>query len=846
MSFPSRTPLSERYASTPLQGKGMAGADTSRSSKALAEFDSVFASNSKRMRPMATPYAAASTQKVPLSLRAAKLNQPARPVVSRPHDEINLGDEHDTFAILLESAPANYEELQLVKSFQEFCDARIRALRNVDEVDSARIRAQNEEVHIWELERHTWDLIQRLLDFRLQDVDHDMQENGSIHAYSGDFKLAQRAIELDSQLQEHTLVVKWLEDILPPYLGIDVRPGAWSATGTHVSSRTPSDTIITEMDPDAPNRQKRKLVEEDQTYQDEFNRAVFEYIRRGQYETAYDLCVSCGQPWRTASLLGVSRYRDGVVDDLELETGEGNQNVDLWKAVCYAISCDDSFDKNERATYAVLGGDIHNALPVCETWEDVIWLHYTILVQRGIEDALRRQPQPTDDVDAITLRIPTEVKDAATIFLDLCNGSRPDLREVANEQIRLLQSFFIMNRLDEYLRKLVAIVSDSDIRRSLSMTKHLPNILRIAVHLVLILRNTDRPTDEATSDVLIRKYIQMLIAGGRHKHIALFTSNLPREEQTTLYSHFLADNLESRETRHQYFRQAFQHGLDYHQICRQTVRIILERGILKEAVPTGATSVAISELSVPLSEVDAVMIRALEWVAFEEQQRQDLVTYCNILLRRFLIHGRMNAAKSSMRSVPLHFIPREWIPRTELGGGGRDANKPRTAVESIADEYVKYMNLLDVYALYAEWVMEFNRLPVRAESADVDLANYLRRATTDLETKIEALLDSDWFDEEDMKDKSDDVKTEFRILRDLYIPEVVFILHRILFETRDIQPGNLDKSLRIAETVARRDGPWKEMQRANKLDKFMQMLRNSALQALNGQTATPWSSPQTV
>jgi nuclear pore complex protein Nup107 len=69
---------------------------------------------------------------------------------------------------------------------------------------------------------------------------------------------------------------------------------------------------------------------------------------------------------------------DQIEVDLEIE---GNQNHTLWKATCYALASDNSFDLYERAVYAALAGDVTNVLPVCESWEDYVWAHYNAMVE---------------------------------------------------------------------------------------------------------------------------------------------------------------------------------------------------------------------------------------------------------------------------------------------------------------------------------------------------------------------------------------------------------------------------------------------------------------------------------
>ena len=69
--------------------------------------------------------------------------------------------------------------------------------------------------------------------------------------------------------------------------------------------------LITEMDPDAPNRQSNKrlhpLDKEDEV---RLLRSVFARLRCGQLEEAQQLCFRAGQPFRAAMLEGWKLFHD--------------------------------------------------------------------------------------------------------------------------------------------------------------------------------------------------------------------------------------------------------------------------------------------------------------------------------------------------------------------------------------------------------------------------------------------------------------------------------------------------------------------------------------------------------
>lgn len=84
-------------------------------------------------------------------------------------------------------------------------------------------------------------------------------------------------------------------------------------------------------------------------------KCVFEYLRRGDLQTAQQLLRSCRQSWRSAALLGAVYFHDrtnnvGLVmdengnQDSEMDADEsaqmmgGNPNRGLWMWTCRQIA----------------------------------------------------------------------------------------------------------------------------------------------------------------------------------------------------------------------------------------------------------------------------------------------------------------------------------------------------------------------------------------------------------------------------------------------------------------------------------------------------------------------------
>lgn len=73
--------------------------------------------------------------------------------------------------------------------------------------------------------------------------------------------------------------------------------------------------LVTELDPDATDRQGRQLHEHDQDNEEQLLLAVWRYVRAGRLDAAKQLCEERGQGWRAASLEGGLLFGDSRLDD---------------------------------------------------------------------------------------------------------------------------------------------------------------------------------------------------------------------------------------------------------------------------------------------------------------------------------------------------------------------------------------------------------------------------------------------------------------------------------------------------------------------------------------------------
>jgi len=288
----------------------------------------------------------------------------------------------------------------------------------------SRPEPDNEEFQRWEHEAQTWDLLRRLLPLRYHD-----KRTASHDAMSTDNPLRTRKqyweefILSDSQARERKVVLEWLQtsanegpsidevvsdfqresdrgDILAhgwlhtrhkiklqksvnAYQGV-LDPKDPSLAESHLSSNT----LVTQLDPDAMTRQDRQLEPQDKAFEQAIWLGCFEMLKRGySMGEVRDWCAERTESWRAASLspLALSNPDDEDVEDFNPVFAV------LWRRMCYATARDGGTNDYERAVYGVLAGDIPSVEKIIHTWDECLFAHYNALLRTQFDGFLVKQ-----------------------------------------------------------------------------------------------------------------------------------------------------------------------------------------------------------------------------------------------------------------------------------------------------------------------------------------------------------------------------------------------------------------------------------------------------------------------
>uniref|UniRef100_A0A8B9H1L8 Nuclear pore complex protein n=1 Tax=Astyanax mexicanus TaxID=7994 RepID=A0A8B9H1L8_ASTMX len=662
--------------------------------------------------------------------------------------------------------------------------------------------------------------------------------------------IMEQFFQRDSLVRQSQLVVDWLESIAKDDIGdfsdnieYYAKSVYWENT-LHTlklrrdqSSAGFSRPLVTELDPDAPIRQKRPLADLDREDDARLLRFLFTLIRAGMTDEAQRLCKRCGQAWRAATLEGWKLYHDPNINGggAELQSVEGNPNRCVWKVCCWRMAEEEQFNRYERAVYAVLSGNLRQLLPVCETWEDTVWAYFRVLVDSLVEQELRSSGMGHEDLE----ELPREYLEASwtmeKVFEELQATESKRVSDATKEHYHVIQKYIILGDLDGLMEEF------SDwLGRSPPLPAHL---LRFMTHLVLFYRSLGMQLKEEVCVDVLKAYISLLVKEKQVELIAFYVSNLPADMAVSQYAHFLEEVTEM-EQRKRCLELASQAGLDVAAVTKTVVEAVRERDSeefshhdLTPALDTGTTL------------EDRQKIDVIDWLVFDPAQRAEALKQSNAIMRKFLASKKHDAAKLVFAKVPedsMREIYRQWEER--------GMNTPLPAEEENAiREHLCIRAYLEAHEAFNEWFRHMNSPPVKPtmpaqakftekvafemkeKEYKMEYENWQGRLdalTEEVKERIYNVLlfvDGGWMvDVREDAEEDSERSIQMALLRRLCLPMMTFLLLTVLQRTERHK-----ESLRLADIIASDQHRLYEVFSKDELQKFLQKMRESSLLLLD-------------
>ncbi|KAM4678200.1 nuclear pore complex protein Nup107 [Discoglossus pictus] len=745
---------------------------------------------------------------------------------------------------------------ELIEEYEATCSDQVEILKKIAKrVTPGQQKFSKTASILWLLQQEmvTWRLIASLYRDRIQSAleDENMFELAAPNA--SEKMIVDKLFQRDALVRHSQLVVDWLESIAKDEVGdfsdnieFYAKSVYWENTLHTLKQRTLSSLggsgrpLVSELDPDAPIRQKMPLDDLDREDDIRLLKYLFTLIRAGMTEEAQRLCKRCGQAWRAATLEGWKLYHDPNINGAGtmLEPVEGNPYRCVWKACCWRMAEDEKFHRYERAIYATLSGHLKQLLPVCDTWEDTVWAHFRVMVDTLVEQEIRASIISTNEAD----ELPRDYWEAnwtlEKVFEELQATDKKRVLEENKEHYHTIQKYIILADVDGLMDEFSEWLSKG---RSLL----LGHLLRFMAHLILFFRTLGLQTKEEVSVEVLKAYIQLLVSEKHIDLIAFYVMHLPHDLAISQYAAFL-ENVTEREQRHHCLELAKEAGLDVATITKTVVE-----NTRKKDAGEFAHHDLVPSLDSGTTEEDRTKIDAIDWLVFDPSQRAETLKQSNAIMRKFLGSKKHEAAKEVFDKIPQDSIAEIYSQWEEQG---MDSALPAEDDNAIR-EHLCIRAYLEAHDAFNEWFKQMNSAPQKPtligqasftekvahehkeKKYEMDYGiwkNHLDALTADVKEKIYNVLlfvDGGW-----MVDVREDVEEDperthqMILLRSLCLPMMCFLLHTVLHNTKQYQD-----CLRLADVVSSERQKLYVVFSKSELKNLLQKLRESSLMLLDQQ-----------
>ncbi|GCC31828.1 hypothetical protein chiPu_0010289 [Chiloscyllium punctatum] len=740
----------------------------------------------------------------------------------------------------------------LIKSYEANCMDQVIILQKiVNRAIPGQQKFSKTASVLWFLQQEmvTWRLIGSLYRDRIE----SSVEEGMMFEVAAPNATEKTIVEMlfqrDSLIRQCQIVVDWLESIAKEEAGnfaenieFYAKSVYWENT-LHVLTQQRSGVagfsrqLVTELDPDAPIRQKMPLADLDREDDARFMKYLFALIRAGMTDEAQRLCKRCGQAWRAATLEGWKLYHDPNLNGgTVLEPVEGNPNRSVWKACCWRMAEDEQFNRYERAIYAALSGNLKQLLSVCDTWEDCVWAYFRVMVDNLVEQEIRALSTPVSELE----ELPKEYTEAnwtlEAIFEELQATDKKQVLEENKAHYHIIQKFIILGDIDGLMDEFQDWLEKC---RSL-LPAHL---LRFMTHLVLFFWSLGLQTKEDVCTDILKTYIELLIQANHTNLIAFYVSHLPPELAVTQYSAFLETVTETSQRR-LCLDLAREAGLDVPAVTKCVVENIRKKDVDKFTHHDLSPS-----LDTATTKEDHMKINVIEWLVFDPTQRAEALKQSNAIMRKFLASKKHEAAKEVFSKIPQDSIAEVYASWEEYGMDFM----PPAEEENAIREHLCIRAYLEAHEMFNKWFKCMQSAPMeptisasasftetvahehKQKQFQSDYKNWsdeLEILTKEVKEKICNVLlfvNGGWLiDIREDAEEDAERSHQLNLLRQLCLPMMCFLLHTVLHSTKQYQ-----QCLKLADIVASEQHKLYQVFSKEELANFLHLLRESSLMLLD-------------
>jgi nuclear pore complex protein Nup107 len=656
----------------------------------------------------------------------------------------------------------------------------------------------------FELEARLWSLVNKLFQFRQATLGNE-QSIPEIHSYSSNAIVQERFLRLHPSLREHWIILQWLQDsLVTPSESTELRTIKWMYTKNLVNKNKlnqplrvgalvggsmfvkTDNSIITELDADAPLRTGKRIAAEDESFDKGLFKYIFELLQMGKYQEALRVCHKTGNFALKLGIAGHNEYIDPEIDgeilDLDDQEPKGTQNKPLWRYMCWQLAQQASgIDVYERGIYGLLSGDLDSVLGLCHSWETQFVTYMAHICTSEADKALLEENR----LDPSLMVPQTSVSSAQQVLDILAHSANPEIKQQSQNLVRIMIGSMINGTVDllanrageELARVMEGRISSTELTEE-------PHVLRILTHLVLFLSKLGVPAGSSNNiGIIVRAYIEHLQMEGHGELVPLYICFLPEDMAIDTYSFVLA-NVSDPEKRKFHLKLGRKFDLD----VENTVRAAVQR-VFDEIQFSAQDEVTITS---NVEEDDLRLYRAAEWYV-EARMWADAVHSTVVLYRKFLISGKIGAAVEYGKRNTATFLLNKH-DRAAVG-----LSEPVVISDNERAELIEYQRLVDCLETIEKWSDHFGRSRTGIQTEE--WRTQARDIVDELYSKA-VNLTRDWL----IGDDIDAADEHVRNLRIIYVPYVLLRLMTALTEAQKVGSNYIKMAVHLANLVAEEEG----------------------------------------
>jgi nuclear pore complex protein Nup107 len=295
--------------------------------------------------------------------------------------------------------------------------------------NTAQASKQLDEIRQWQAELATWELARIMIEQRypepLTDAAAAKQQRlaatGGNKRYSKNSDVWDRFLLEDDEAKEKALVLRWLEETarrdrsdldsitteLEKQSGrgahtwtsgwldtkskikqakrLEASAGPLKPDGAKLTTADGTQPLVTQLDPDAPARQRRHLERPDEYYERALWMVCYEMLRRGMpWNQICEWAQDRNEAWRGVSVGAACEAHPNGGPNLAGPTAGY-----LFRRMCFYASRG-ARSPYEGAVYGLLSGDAKLAQAACRTWDDHLHAHYNALLLSRFDTYLQQ------------------------------------------------------------------------------------------------------------------------------------------------------------------------------------------------------------------------------------------------------------------------------------------------------------------------------------------------------------------------------------------------------------------------------------------------------------------------